>query len=68
MNKDELEGKAQKAKGWVKDKAGEMTGNTDLEAEGEVERAEGEARDKFGEARRKAGEAVEDVGKKIRGE
>lgn len=39
MNKDELEGKAEKAKGYVKEKTGEITGNKDLEAEGAAERA-----------------------------
>jgi uncharacterized protein YjbJ (UPF0337 family) len=68
MNKDEMEGKAEKAKGWVKDKAGEVTGNPDLEAEGEAERATGAAKEKFGEARRTAGEAAEDVARKIKGE
>jgi uncharacterized protein YjbJ (UPF0337 family) len=68
MNKDEMKGKAEKAKGWVKDKAGEVTGNPDLEAEGEIEQAEGEAQDQFGKARRKVGEAAEDAARKIKGE
>ena len=35
MNRDEIKGKAEKAKGYVKDKAGEILNNPDLEAEGE---------------------------------
>ncbi len=63
---DEMKGKWEKAKGYVKDKAGEVTGNPDLEAEGEAERARGEAEEAVGKARRKAGEAVEKIGEKIR--
>jgi uncharacterized protein YjbJ (UPF0337 family) len=66
MNKDELEGKYEKAKGYAKDKAGEVAGKPDLEAEGEAQQIGGEAQEKFGEGRRKVGEAVEDVGDKIK--
>ena len=34
MNRDEIKGKAEKAKGYVKEEIGEATGNKDLEAEG----------------------------------
>ncbi len=68
MNKDELEGKYEKAKGYVKEKAGEVTEDRDLEAEGAAERGEGHAKEKLGEASRKAGEAGETMGEKIRDE
>ena len=68
MNKDELKGKAEKAKGYVKEEAGELTGDRDLEAEGRSERAIGAAREKFGKARKKVGEAVEEHGDEIKGE
>ena len=68
MSSDELEGKWEKAKGYVKDKAGEATGNEELEAEGEAQHAKGEVQETIGKARRKAGEAVEDVGDKIKGD
>jgi phospholipase D1/2 len=68
MNKDEMEGKWEKAKGYAKDKAGEVTNDPDLEAEGEVQQAEGEVQDKFGRALRKAGEAIEETGERIKGE
>jgi uncharacterized protein YjbJ (UPF0337 family) len=61
MNKDEIKGKAEKAKGYVKDKAGEILNNPDLEAEGEAERAEGTAREAYGKAKRKVGEAVDEI-------
>jgi uncharacterized protein YjbJ (UPF0337 family) len=67
VNKDEIKGKWEKAKGYVKDKAGEATKNPDLEAEGEAQQAGGEAQEMVGKARRKAGETVEKVADKIKG-
>jgi uncharacterized protein YjbJ (UPF0337 family) len=66
-NKDEIKGKGNQAKGYIKDKAGEMTNNPDLEAEGEAERTKGRAQEGFGKARRKVGEAIEDIGDKVAG-
>jgi uncharacterized protein YjbJ (UPF0337 family) len=66
MNKDEIEGKWEKAKGYVKDKAGEATGNRDLEAEGEAQQAAGEVQDNAGKVRRKVGETIEDAGDAIK--
>jgi uncharacterized protein YjbJ (UPF0337 family) len=43
MDRDRMEGKVKEGTGWAKDKAGEMTGNQDLEARGEAERTEGKA-------------------------
>jgi len=64
-NNDELEGKFDQAKGAVKDKVGEATGDRDMEAEGEAERAGGNLQEGFGTAKRKVGEAIEDIGDKI---
>jgi len=52
MNRDEIKGKAEKAKGYVKDKAGELLNDPELEAEGELERASGAVRDSVGRAKR----------------
>ena len=65
MNRDELKGKAQKAKGFVKDKAGELMNDPELEAEGEVERAGGELREGFGKAKRKVKEGIEEIADKL---
>jgi uncharacterized protein YjbJ (UPF0337 family) len=59
MNKDEIKGKAEQAKGYVKNKAGELIDDPELEAEGEAERAGGELREGYGKAKRKVGEAVD---------
>lgn len=60
-NKDEVEGKVEQAKGWVKDKAGEVTGNKDLEAEGEAERAGGKTQETWGKVKHTVGDALEDI-------
>lgn len=64
-NKDEVKGKFEKAKGYVKDKAGELTGNERLEAEGEAQRAKGEAQETWGKFKRGVSEAVDSVGEAI---
>ena len=61
MDSDEIKGKAERAKGYVKDKAGEITNNPDLEAEGEAEQAEGKLREGYGAAKRKVKDTVDDV-------
>lgn len=64
-NKDEVEGKWEQAKGWVKDKAGEVTNNPDLEAEGEAQNAAGEGQETWGKFKRGVGDAVDAVGDAI---
>jgi uncharacterized protein YjbJ (UPF0337 family) len=61
MNEDEIKGKAEKAKGYVKQKAGEVTGNENLEAEGAAERVAGKARETMGLAKEKVKDAVDDA-------
>lgn len=61
MNRDEIKGKAQKAKGYVKDKTGQIFNDPQLEAEGEIERAAGTVREGFGRATRKGQEGIEDI-------
>ena len=47
-NQDEVEGKFENVKGKVKEGVGDLTGNRDLEAEGQADQAEGKTR-KVGE-------------------
>ncbi|HEV8141272.1 MAG TPA: CsbD family protein [Methylomirabilota bacterium] len=61
MNKDELKGKAKQVKGSIKQKAGEVTDNPDLEAEGAIDQAAGKVQEGFGTAKRKTQEFIEDV-------
>lgn len=65
-NKDEIEGKWEQAKGWVKDKAGEVTNDPKLEAEGEAQNAAGDAQETWGKVKRGVGDAVEAVGDAIK--
>ena len=65
MNRDEIKGKAEKAKGLAKDKAGEILNDPDLEAQGEAERAEGSVREGIGKAKRKVKEGIEEIADKV---
>ena len=65
-NKDEVEGKWEQAKGWVKDKAGEVTNDPELEAKGEAQNAAGDAQETWGKVKRNVGDAVESVGEAIK--
>lgn len=64
-NKDEAEGKWEQVKGTVKEKVGEVTGDRDLEAEGEVQNAGGETQETWGKFKRGVGDAVDAVGDAI---
>lgn len=64
-NKDEVEGKWEQAKGWVKDKAGEVTNDPELEAEGEAQNAGGKTQESWGKVKRGVGDAVDAVGEAI---
>jgi uncharacterized protein YjbJ (UPF0337 family) len=65
FNDDEVEGKWDKAKGTVKEKVGELTGDEQLEAEGEVDRASGETQETWGKFKRGVSEAVDSVGEAV---
>jgi uncharacterized protein YjbJ (UPF0337 family) len=65
-NKDEVEGKWEQAKGWVKDKAGEVTNNPNLEAEGEAQNAAGKGQETWGKFKSGVGDAVDAVGEAVR--
>jgi uncharacterized protein YjbJ (UPF0337 family) len=67
MNKDEVKGKLEQAKGYVKNKVGKATGDRDLEAEGKVQQGAGKVQEKVGEGRRKVGKAVKNLRDKIKG-
>lgn len=61
MNKDEIKGKANQAKGAVKQKAGEIADSPELQAEGLADRAKGKVQEGFGAAKRKVSDAIEDL-------
>ena len=65
-NRDELEGKFDKAKGKTKETIGRTLNDRDLEHEGQAEHTGGQVKEGFGKARRKVGEAIEDIGDDIK--
>ena len=58
MDKERIKGGIQKATGAVKEKAGQMTGDRDMEAEGKADKAEGRVRGAVGHAKDAAREIV----------
>ncbi len=64
-NKDEVGGKWEQAKGWVKDKAGEITNDPELEAEGEAQNAAGKTQESWGKVKRGVGDTIDAVGDAI---
>jgi len=66
MNRDELKGKTETAKGKLKQAVGDLTDDPALHDEGVADEVAGRTQDAFGRAKRKVGEAVEHVGKTIK--
>ena len=66
-NKDEIKGKGKQIEGAIKNKAGKLTDNPNLEAKGKAERVAGKVQEKTGKARQKVGKPVEKAGKVIAG-
>jgi uncharacterized protein YjbJ (UPF0337 family) len=66
MNQDEAEGRKENIKGRVKEAAGVLTGDEDLESEGARERSRGALLEKKGRFRRTLGDAIEDFGKHVK--
>ena len=66
MNRDERDGKIENLKGRVKEAAGTLADDPELEKEGADQRAAGELQEGLGEVRRKLGEAISELGDKIK--
>ena len=66
MSQDETQGKIDNVKGRVKEAAGIITGNRELEKEGSQQRTAGAVQESIGKARRRVGELFEDVGDAIK--
>ena len=60
MNRDQVEGSLEKAKGKVKETAGKLVGNESLEAEGKVDQVSGAVQKKVGDVK----EAIDTVTRK----
>ena len=64
-NKDELQGKAERLKGRVKESVANVNNDEQLREEGVADQASGAVQEGFGRGRRKVGNAIKDLGKKI---
>ena len=51
MDKEHVKGAADKAKGAIKDAAGKLTGDTELQAEGKLDKAKGAAHSAVGDVK-----------------
>jgi uncharacterized protein YjbJ (UPF0337 family) len=56
-DQEKWEGRGEQAGGQVKEKAGEMTGDKEMENRGKAEQAEGGVKEKMGEAKEKVKDA-----------
>jgi uncharacterized protein YjbJ (UPF0337 family) len=59
MNEDEIKGVARDAVGKVKDGAGGLTRDTDLQAEGKIDQAAGKIQGQYGTAKEQLGSAAD---------
>ena len=58
MNKDQVNGRAETAKGAVKEAAGKLVGNERLTTEGQSDQASGKVQSTVGDVKSKVGDAV----------
>ena len=59
MNKDQVQGRAEEAKGVVKEAAGKLVGNPSLEGEGKVDQLGGKAQGAYGDVKEKAKDVID---------
>ena len=58
MDSERIKGGVKKTTGAIKDKVGQMTGDSDMEAEGKADKAEGRVRSAVGHAKDAAREII----------
>jgi uncharacterized protein YjbJ (UPF0337 family) len=58
MNKDQVKGRMNEAKGTIKEVAGKLVGNESLEAKGKTQKILGEAQAKFGDVKKDVKDAA----------
>ena len=61
MNKDQVKGRVEEAKGSVKETTGKVIGNTRLETEGAIDKAAGKAQAGYGDAKEKLKDAIDKI-------
>ncbi|CAN5301290.1 CsbD family protein [soil metagenome] len=65
MNKDQVAGRVDQAKGKVKEVTGRVTGSEKLESEGLVDQASGKVQSTYGDAKEKAKDAIKSGADKL---
>jgi uncharacterized protein YjbJ (UPF0337 family) len=59
MNKDQVKGRVEQAKGSVKETTGKVVGNPNLQDEGALDKAAGKAQATYGDAKEKVKKAID---------
>jgi uncharacterized protein YjbJ (UPF0337 family) len=65
MNKDQVAGRVDEAKGKLKEAAGNVTGSEKLQSEGLVDQASGKTQKTYGDAKEKAKDVIKDGADKL---
>ena len=58
MNNDQIKGRAEEAKGKIKEVTGRVIGNPDLEAEGDADQVAGKVQKTYGDAKDKVADEL----------
>jgi uncharacterized protein YjbJ (UPF0337 family) len=58
MNKDQVKGRVEQAKGSIKETTGKVVGNENLEAEGKLDKAAGKTQATYGDLKEDAKDAI----------
>lgn len=58
MNKDQVKGRVEEAKGGVKEATGKVMNDKDLQAQGQTDKAAGKVQATYGDAKQKAKDIV----------
>ncbi len=61
MNKDQVKGRVEEAKGSIKETTGKVVGNPNLQGEGAVDKAAGKTQSTFGDAKEKVKGAIDKI-------
>ena len=61
MNKDQVKGRAEQAKGTIKEAAGKVVGNKNLEAEGKMDKVGGKAQATHGDLKEKVADTIKKI-------
>ncbi len=61
MNKDQVNGRVEEAKGSIKETAGKVVGNEKLQAEGKLDKVTGKAQANIGDGKEKVADAIKKI-------